>query len=158
LLVSDAPASHRGVPFCSCNMVYSAKLALFAFLQSVRSSSLGRKFRVFILRCVLLWPRILRSLRKVWLWHFQTSSRDEKKTKGDTGGPFYLGTTRQREEYVVVCASQDFGGVGRPSRHSVLRSSNAEQSIQLEDGIPRNPSMLHPLSSSYAPPPQNPNR
>ena len=145
-----------GVPFRWCNMVSSAKLALFAFLQSMRSISLGRNLKAFILRCVLLWPRILRSLRKVWLWYFQTSSRDEKKTKGDTGGPSSPGTTGKREEYVVVCASQAFGGMGGPSRHSVLRSSDAEQSTQLEDGIPRNPSMPHPLPSSYALPQQDP--
>jgi hypothetical protein len=114
----------------------------------MQSINLGRNLKAFILRSLLLWPRILRSLRKVWSSYFQTSYREEKKTKGDTGGPFYLGTTRKREEYVVVCASQDFGGVGGPSRHSAL--SNAEQSIQLEDGIPRNPSMPHPFSSSYA--------
>jgi hypothetical protein len=156
MVVFPASASYWGVPFRSCNMVPSAKPVLFAFLQSMRSISLGRNLKAFILRCVLLWPRILRSLRKVWSSYFQTSSRDEKKTKGDSGGPSYPGTTRKREEYVVVCASQAYEGVRGPNRNSVLRSSNAEQSIQLEDGIPRNPSMPLPLSSSHAPPPQDP--
>jgi len=135
-------------------MVSSAKLALFAFLRSVRSISLGRNLKAFILRCVLLWPRILRSLRKVWSWYFPTSSRDEKKTEGDTGGLSSSETMRKREECVVVCASRDFGGVGKPSRRSILGSSDAEQSIPLEEGIRRDPSVPHSLSSSYAPPPQ----
>ena len=124
----------------------------------MRSISVGRNLKAFILRCVLLWPRILRSLRKVWSWYFQNSAGGGKETKKpeDTGGPSPLGTTRKREECVVVCASQAFGGVGEPSRHSVLRSSEAEQSIQLENGIPRNSSIPHPLSSSYAPAPQDP--
>ena len=137
-------------------MASSAKLALFAFLRNMRSISVGRNLKAFILRCVLLWPRILRSLRKVWSWYFQNSAGGGKETKKDTGGPSPLGTTRKREECVVVCASQAFGGVGEPSRHSVLRSSEAEQSIQLENGIPRNSSIPHPLSSSYAPAPQDP--
>ena len=137
-------------------MVSSAKLALFAFLRSVGSISLGRDLKAFILRCVLLWPRILRSLRKVWSWYFQTSPRDEKKTKGDTGGPSSPETIGKREECVVVCAS-DFGGSGKPSRRSILGSRNSEQSIPLEDGI-RPPSVPHSLSSSRAPspPPSSP--
>ena len=144
------------VPFRSCNMVSSAKLALFTFLRSVGSISLGRDLKAFILRCVLLWPRILRSLRKVWSWYFQTSPRDEKKTKRDTGGPSSPETMGKREECVVVCAS-DFGGAGEPSRRSILGSRNSEQSISLEDGI-RPPSVPHSLSSSRAPspPPSSP--
>jgi hypothetical protein len=143
-----------GAPFCSRNMVSSAKLALFAFSRSMQSIGLGRNLKAFILRCVLLWPRILRGLRKFWSLYFQTSSRDEKKTKGDTGWPSPPGTSRKREECMVVCASQDFGGVGGPSRHSISGSSNEEQSIQLENVIPRTPSVPHSLSSSYVPSPQ----
>jgi hypothetical protein len=122
--------------------------------MQMHSISLGRNLKAFILRCVLLWPRILRSFRKVWSWYFQTSSRDEKKTKGDTDGSSSPGTMGKREECVVVCASQDFGGVGGPSQHSISGSSNEEQSIQLENVIPRTPSVPHSLSSSYAPSPE----
>jgi hypothetical protein len=132
-------------------MVPSVKLALFAFLHSVRSVRLGRNLRAFILRCLLIWPRILRSFRKVWPWYFQSSSSDEKKTKGDTGGPSPTGTLRKREECVVVCASRDFGRGGEPSRYSISGPSNAEQSIPLEVVIRRTPSVPHTLSSSYAP-------
>jgi hypothetical protein len=134
-------------------MVPSAQPALFAFLRSVRLVSLGRNLRAFILRCLLLCPRILHSLRKVWSRYFQTSSSDEKKTKGDTGEPPSTGTVQKREECEVVCASQDFGEGGEPSWHPISGSSNAEQSIQLEDVIRRTPSVPHTLSSSYAPSP-----
>ena len=131
-------------------MVSSTKLSLFAFLRSVRSTGLGRNLRAFILRC-LLWPRTLLSfLRKAWLWYFQTSAKDEKKTNGDTGGPSSTGMLRMREEYVVVCASQDLGGGGEPRRPAILGSSDAEQSIPLELVIPRTPSVPS-LSSSRAP-------
>ena len=135
-------------------MVSFDKLALFAsFLQRVRSISLGPNLRAFILRCLLLWPRILRYVRNVWSWHFQTSFSDEKKPKRHTRGPYSTETLRKREGCVVVCASRDLGGGGEPSRHSILGSNDAEQSIPLKD-IPRTPSVPHSLSSSHAPSPQ----
>jgi hypothetical protein len=103
------------------------------------------------LRCLLFWPRVLRHLRKVWSWYFQTSSSDEKKTEADTGGASSSGTLRKHEECGVVCASRDFGGGGEPSLHSISGSSDAEQSIQLEDGIRQTPSVPRTLSSSYTP-------
>ena len=135
-------------------MAFSTKLALFAFLNSVRSISLGRNLRAFFLRRLLLWPRIFRSfLKKVCSWYFQTSSADEKKTRGDTGGPSSTEMMRKREDRVVVCASRDLGG-GEPSRRVILGSSDAEQSFPLEDVIPWTPSMPHSLPSSHAPSPQ----
>src|SRR6266849_5049556 len=128
-------------------MVSSPKLALSVLFQGIRSSSLGRNLKAVILRCLLLWPRILRSLRKVWSRYFQTSSSDEKNTKGDsdTGGPSSTSELRKREEYVVVCASRAFGRapVGEPSGHFM---SGSEPSTPLEDIVPRSPS-VHTLSS-----------
>ena len=135
-------------------MVSSTKLALFAFLRSVRSTGLGRNLRAFILRCLLLWPRTLRRfLRKIWPWHSQTGSKDEKKTNGDTGGPSSTGMLRMREEYVVVCASRDLGGGGEPSRLARLGSGEAERPIPPEHVSPRTPS-VHSRSSSHSPSPQ----
>ena len=117
------------------------------------SSSLGRNIKAFILRCLLLWPRVLCSLRKVWSWYFQTSSSNGKNTKGDsdTGGPgSSTGASRKREECVVVCASQAFGRmlVGEPSGHFMSGSNDVEQSIPMEGIIRRNPS-VPPTPSSY---------
>jgi hypothetical protein len=126
-------------------MVSYAKLVLSVLIQGIQSSSVGRNLKAFILRCLLLWPRILRSLRKVWSCYFQTSSSDEKNTKGDsdTGGPSSTGALWKREECVVVCASQAFGKVpvGEPSGHFMSGSSDAEPSIPMEDR--RNPSVPH---------------
>ena len=127
-------------------MVSSAKLTLFAFLRSARSTSLGANLRAFILRCLLLWPRILRSLRKIWSWYIQTSSGGEKKTKRDTGGPSSTESLRKREDCVVVCASLDLGGGGGSSRHSTSGSNDDEQSIALDVVSSRTPSM-HSRSS-----------
>jgi hypothetical protein len=134
-------------------MVSSAKLALSILFQGIRSSSLGPNFKTFILRCLLLWPRILRSLRKVWPWYFQTSSSDEKNTKGDSDterpSESSTGALRKREECVVVCASRAFGRVpvGEPSGHFMSGSSDAESSTPMEDIIRRNPSVPHTPSS-----------
>ena len=118
----------------------------------MRSSSLGRNLKTFILRCLLLWLRVLRSLRKVWSWYFQTSFSDGKTTKGDsdTGGPgLSSGALWKREECVVVCASQAFERmlVGEPSGHFMSGSSDVEQSIPMEGIIRRNPSVPSTLSS-----------
>ena len=131
-------------------MVSSAKLALFAFLRSARSTSLGPNFRAFILRCLLLWPRILHTLKKIWSWYIQTSSGGEKKTKRDTGGPSSTESLRKREDCVVVCASLDLGGGGGSSRHSTSGSNDDEQSIALDVVSSRTPSM-HSRSSFDAP-------
>ena len=131
-------------------MVSSTKLVLYALFQSIRLSSLGRNLKALILRYLFLWPRILRSLRKVWSWYSQTSSSDENSTKGDsdTGGPS-IGTLRKREECVVVRASRAFGRMpaGEPSGHFMSESSDVEQSIPMEGIIRRNPSVPHTLSS-----------
>src|SRR6266852_3132953 len=130
-------------------MVSSPKLALSVLFQGIRSSSLGRNLKAVILRCLLLWPRILRSLRKVWSRYFQTSSSDEKNTKGDsdTGGPSSTGESRKREEYVVVCASRAFGRV--PVREPIM--SGSEPSTPMQDIIPRTPSTSVHTLSSHAP-------
>lgn len=132
-------------------MAFSAQLALLSFLRSVRSISVGRNLRAFILRCLLLWPRILRSSRKVWSWYFQTGFNYEKKMKGDTGWSSSTAMSRKREECAVVCASRDLGGGGESSRHAISASSDAEQSIPLEDVIQRTPSVPHSLSSAHSP-------
>ena len=130
-------------------MASSAKLAVSVLFQAIRSSSLGRKLKAFILRCLLIWPRLLRSLRKVWSWHFQSSSGNGK----NTGGPPSTGELQKRGECVVVCASQDYGGVpvGEPSGHFISGSSNAGPSIPMEDNIRRSPSPSVHTLSSHAP-------
>ena len=126
-------------------MVSSVKLALSVLFQALRSNSLGRNLKALILRCFLLWPRILRSIRKAWSWYFQTSSSNEKNTKkdSDTGGSPSTGELRRREKCVVVCASQAFERmpIGEPSEHFVSGSSDVEQSIPMKDNIRRNPSV-----------------
>jgi hypothetical protein len=138
-------------------MVSSAKLALSAFLRGIQSShgSVGYNLKAFVLRCLLVWLRILRGLRKLGSRYFQTS--DEKDTKGGsgTGGPSSTGTLWEGEERVVICASQAFNGVpvDAPSGRITSGSSNAEQSIPMEDIIRRTPSLPQTLSSR-APSPQ----
>lgn len=125
----------------------------------MRSISLPRNLKAFIFRCLLLWPRVFRSLRKIWSWFFQTnpSSRDGKKTEQNVEGPSSSAILWERKEHSVVCASLAFEGVGDPSqRHSISRSNDAGESIQLSPVIERSPSVPHSLSSYYTPSSQGP--
>ncbi|KAH9963109.1 hypothetical protein BJV74DRAFT_335849 [Russula compacta] len=132
----------------------SARLALSAFLRNMGSISLPRNLKAFIFRSLLLWPRFFRSLRKIWSWYFGTNSgsRDGKKTGGNVEGPSSSAVLWERKEYSVVCASRAFEEVGDPSqRHSISRSSDAGESIQLSPVIERSPSNPYHLSSPSRP-------
>jgi len=127
-----------------------ARSTLSSFLQSLRSISLRHKLRT-ILRCLLF---IFRNLRGVWSRYFPTNSNvsDGKKTKGSTGKLPYTRSSWKREEFNVVCASRAFGGADEQSlSHSLSRSSDREEPIQLEPVIGRSPNMSHSPSFSYPP-------
>jgi hypothetical protein len=127
-----------------------ARSALSSFLQSLRSIGLSHKLRTFILRCLLF---IFRNLKGVWSRYFPTGSNvsDGKKTEGSVRRPPYTRSSWKREEYSVVCASQAFGRAdGQSLRHSLSRSSDREEPIQLGPVIGRSSSMPHSPSSSYS--------
>jgi len=135
----------------ACNMTPSLSLTLIAFLQRMRS--LRCDLRSFMLRCLLLWPRILRKLRNLWSLYFRTGSiaTDRKKTEGDPGGPSFRGTLPKREGYSVICASHTFDRVGEASQsHSVPRSGDIEESIERGSDVGRPPS-VRSFPSSYPP-------
>ena len=130
-------------------MTPSLSLALIAFLQ--RTRSWRRHLRSFMLRCVLFLPRILRNLRNLWSLYFQTGSNatGRKKTGGETGVPSSTGTMQEWEGYSVICASKTFDRVGEASKsHSIPRSANTEEPIELGTDVRRPPSG----HSSYRPP------
>ncbi|KAH9958307.1 hypothetical protein BC827DRAFT_1220437 [Russula dissimulans] len=124
-------------------MAPSLSLALIAFLQ--RARSLRRDLKSFVLRCLLLWPRILRNLRNLWSLYFQTGSiiTGRKKTGGDAEGPSSTITIPKREGYTVICASQTFDRVGEasPSR-SISRSGDIDESTERGTDTGRAPSVI----------------
>ena len=134
-------------------MVSSTRSVLFSLLlQSIRYINLSHKLRASILRCLILWPRILRNLRKFWFWLFQTSSSDRKEAESSTRWPSSSRALRNHEEYNVICASRAFDEGDKQSLgRSLSRQSDAEESIQLSAVIGRSPSVSHSPSSSHPP-------
>ena len=134
----------------------SRSVPLSLLLQSMQSINLSHKLRAFLLRCLILWPRILRNIRKVWFWFFQKSSNDGKEEKRSTGWPSSSRALRDHEEYSVVCASRAFERGDKQSLgRSLSRHSDVEESIQLGDVTGGSPSVSHSPSSFYPPPLQD---
>jgi hypothetical protein len=135
-----------------------SRSALSSFLQSLRSTGLRHKLRSLILRCLLF---IFRNLRGVWSRYFPTGSNvgDGKKTEGSTGTPPYTRSSWKREGYNVVCASRAFGRADEQSlRHSLSRSSDREEPIQLEPVVGQSSNTPHGPPFSYPPSLQDPPR
>jgi hypothetical protein len=127
-----------------------ARSALSSFPQSLRSISMRHKLGTSILRCLLF---ISRYLRGVWSRYFPTSSdvSDEKKREGSTGRLPHTRSSWKREEYNVVCASRAFARADEQSpRHSLSRSSDREEPIQLGPVGGRSPNMPMPHSPSFS--------
>ncbi|KAI0247959.1 hypothetical protein BJV78DRAFT_1241392 [Lactifluus subvellereus] len=148
IVVSTTTSPHTsslGGP--SPDMVSSTGLALFALFRSMRGPLRSIKYALksIALRCLLLWPHILRKFRDIWSWYVQTSSRDGQRSNGNTIGPSDTGTLRRQEGY--ICAS---AVPGQPNlRHSMSGSSNAGGSFHLEP-ISQPPRTPHSPSSSLS--------
>ena len=103
-------------------MLPSPGLALIALLRGIRS--IGHTLKSFILRCLLFWPHVLRSLRRIWSLCSGTSPKDVPKKTGGEARPSIPRTSGVCEGYSTIYASRDFNGVGEP--HLPLGSGNAE--------------------------------
>ena len=137
-------------------MVSSTGLALFALLRSMRGPLRSIKYALksIILRCLLLWPHILRKFRDIWSRYVQNGSRDGQRSKGNTIGISDTGTLRRQGGY--ICASDIPERAGEPNlRHSTSRSSNAGGSFPVEP-ISRPPRMPHSPSSPLSSPSASP--
>ena len=124
-------------------------LALFALLRSTKRPLRSIKYALksIVLRCLLLWPHILRKFRDIWSWYVQVSSRDGQKSKESTIGLSDTRTLRRQEGY--ICASE-VPKAGDPNlRRSMSRSSGTRGSFPLEPII-QPPRMLHSPSSSLS--------
>lgn len=94
------------------DMLPSAGLALLALLRRIRS--IGKTLKSFILRCLLLWPHLLRRLGRIWPLCPQTGPKDLPKKKGCPGGPSIAGGSGGCEGYSTIHASRDFNRAGEP--------------------------------------------
>ena len=97
-------------------MLPSPGLALLTLLRRIRS--IGGTLKSFILRCLLFFPQVLRSLRHFWPLFLQTSPNDQtkdvSKKKGGQQRPSIAGASGVREGYSTICTSRDFSRAGEP--------------------------------------------
>ena len=107
------------------DMLPSAALGLLALLRRIRSIS-GNILKSFILRCLLFWPHLLRSLRHIWsLLSGRTGSpKDVPKKKGGQAKPSFPKASGVCEGYNAIYASLDFNSAGGP--HLQSGPDNAE--------------------------------
>ena len=87
-------------------MLGSARLALLALLRGSRF--VGNTLKHFVLRCLFLWPHVLRSLRRIWPLFPRTNSKDipENKDLGGQARPSFPGASGC-EGYSIIYASRD---------------------------------------------------
>ena len=78
-------------------------LALFRGLQFV-----GNSLKHFLLRCLLFWPHVLRSFRRIWPLCSRASVKDvpKKKDLGNQARSSFPGASGC-EGYSIICASRD---------------------------------------------------
>src|SRR6266702_7135216 len=104
------------------DMFPSAGLGLLALLRGIRST--GHTLKSFVLRFLLFFPHVLRSLRRIWSLRSGTSPKDVPKKKGGQARPSFLVASGVCEGYNAIYASRDFNRAGEP--HLPLGPSNAE--------------------------------
>lgn len=120
-------------------MLPSIGLGLLALLRRIRST--GHTLKSFILRCLLCWPHVLRSLRRIWsLCSRRTgaSPKDLPKDKGGQARPLTPGASSVCEGYSAIHASLDFNGASEP----VLPSGPGNT-----EGFPLSPTIGRPQSA-----------
>ena len=104
-------------------MLRPARLGLLALLRGLRF--VGNTLKHFVLRCLLFWPHVLRSLRHIWPLCPRTSPGDIPKNK-DLGGqarPSFPGASGC-EGYSIIYASRDPNRSSEP--HLPLGSGSTE--------------------------------
>ncbi|KAF8274371.1 hypothetical protein EI94DRAFT_679489 [Lactarius quietus] len=94
-------------------------LALHRWIQSV-----GHSLKFFILRCLLFWPRVLRSIRPIWSLS-GTDLKDVPKKRGGQARPSFPGASGACEGYSTVHTSRD------PNRSRLPLGSGSEEFFQL---------------------------
>jgi hypothetical protein len=123
-------------------MIPSAGLVLLALLR--RIGSIGNTLKSFILRCLLFWPRVLRShgLRRIWPLCLQSSPKDAPKRKGGQAGPSFAGNSGVCEGYSTIYASRHSNRASEP--RLPLGSGSAE-------ALPLSPIVWQSQSASHSP-------
>ena len=104
-------------------MLGSARLGLLALLRGLRF--VGKTLKHFVLRSLLFWPHVLRSLRRIWPLFRRTNPKDLPKNK-DLGGqarPSFPGAPG-RDGYSIIYASRDPKRSSEP--HLPLGSGSTE--------------------------------
>ena len=126
-------------------MPTSAGLALLALLR--RIGSFVHTLKSLILRCLILWPHVLRSLRRIRPLCSWTGPKDiPKKNRGRTrtSPSFPGGASGGCEGYSTICASRDPNRSGEPH----IRSESTEV-LHLAPIAERSQSAPHSPASSF---------
>ena len=99
-------------------MLTSTGLALLALLR--RIGSFVHTLKSLILRCLILWPHVLRSLRRIRPLCSWTDPEDVPKKGGRTrtSPSFPVGASGVCEGYSTICASRDPNRSGEPQIRS----------------------------------------
>jgi hypothetical protein len=132
-------------------MLPSAGLCLLALLRQMRS--FGLNIKPFILRCLLFWPRVLRSLRCIWPLSSRTDLKDAPKKKGGQERPSYPGASGVCKGYSTIYAIRD---PNRPSEPQLPLESRSTSELPVSPGAGQSQSASHtgsPVSESSIGPP-----
>ncbi len=108
--------------YLAYDMFRFSGLGLLALLRGLRS--IGHTLKSFILRCLLFWLRVLRSLTRIWSLCPGSSPKDVPKKKGGQTRPSFPAASGACEGYSAIYASRDFNSAGEP--HLPLGPGNAE--------------------------------
>jgi hypothetical protein len=130
------------------SMFHPLRLGLLAILRGLRSA--GDILKSFVLRCLLFWPRVLRSLRRIWPSCSRIRPKDIPKKKG-LGGQARPSFPEAPgcEGYSIIYASRDPNRSSAP--HLPFGFSSTEV-LQLDPILGQSQSPPHSPESSTGPP------
>ena len=127
-------------------MLTSAALGLLTLLRRIQS--FGHTLKSLILRCLLLWPHVLRSVQRIWPLCSGTDPKDAQK-KGGQERPTFPSASGGCEGYSTIRASRDHNISNEPPLQSESGSTRGLH-IFVGPGAEQSQSVPHtgsPISS-----------
>ncbi len=125
---------------------------VFVLLRGI--PSIGRTLKSFILRCLLLWPHLLRNLRRIWSLCSVARPKDLPKNVSPTR-PWSPRPPRVCEGYSIIYTSKDPNRNGGPSKSPIPISA---EELPLTPVIGQSQSTHHSPAPSLSSLPGSPQR
>jgi len=113
--------------------------------------SIGHTLKSLILRFLLLWPHVLRSLRRIWALCSRTSPKDVPKEKGGQARPSSPRASGVCEGYSAIHASRDPSRAGEPYVSRVTTGPGNPEVLHLRPIVGQSQSASHTPGSSLTP-------